>query len=81
MMFVPVVFIAVFLNQTTVSQILEGNVQERHGNGFFFSLVENGGGNGFDNPVFKRLDDPYFKIVKTSVGRFKVRFVFRGVNP
>ena len=76
-----VMLVAVFLYQLAALQVLQGNIKESHRDLFFFPMIEDVAGNGFDNPVFKRFDDPYFKIMKASVGRLKMCLVFGGMKP
>ena len=60
-------FVAVFFYQRAAFQILEGDIKQGHRDLFLFPTIEGVAGSGFDNPVFKCLDNSYFKVMQASV--------------
>ena len=67
--------IPVSFNKRAAFKILEADIKAGHRNLFFFPVIEHVAWDGLHNPVFKRFDDPYFKVMQTAVGRLKMCLV------
>ena len=67
--------VPVSLYKRAAFKILKADIKAGHRDLIFFSVVEDVAWNGLHNPVFKRFDDPYFKVMQTAVGRLKMCLV------
>ena len=81
MMFCAVMLMTVCLYKPTVFQIIEVDVEESDGYFVLFSMSKRVTRFGFNNPIFKCLDDPDFKIMQAAMGRLQMCLFFCCMDP
>ena len=60
--------VPVSLYKRAAFKILEADIKAGDRDLVFFPAIEDVAWNGLHTSVFKRFDDPYFKVMQTAVG-------------